>query len=109
MSEEKKVLVKFIALCRPYNPGETAAFPPKQAKDLVKRKAAIYVHPTDKKKATKIADRLPEGVRHNGGGWFELPDHVDPETEKPYVIKGEKNALDKLEELLEDADEGDDE
>jgi hypothetical protein len=98
MSKQELVLVRFINMCRPYNPGEVAGFTPDKAKDLVSRDAAVYVNPpagVDEKGQPLIREskkvEIPEGLKHNGAGWYELVDFKDEEGE-PVKIQGIENA-----------------
>jgi hypothetical protein len=110
---EVRELVRFTKASRPYNVDETAAFTPQVARRLVATLGcAVYVCPPEgydengnrlvaKAKAKAEAEgKLPEGIRHNGGGWYQLLDFTDPATGKPYSVQGRGNAIAKNEDLI---------
>ena len=98
------VLLRFVQARRPYNAGETAGFPVATARRLVVegKGTTEYVNPP--KGYDKFGKRLKsvnieEGLRHNGGSWYELVDHMGDDG-KPVRIQGKANAIAALENLV---------
>jgi hypothetical protein len=103
---QREYLVRFVKASQPYNAGETAMFPAGQARRLVGMRVADYVTPPPG--YDEVGNRIrkdAEGLRHNGGGWYELVNFIDPDTEAPYRVHGKALAEAKLKELLAVQDE----
>ena len=107
MSNEGAVLIRFVQATRPYNASEEAGFLPRTARRLVLTGIAVYVVPPEgydehgkrlTAKAVK-ASKLPEGLRHTGGGWYELLAFTDDKG-KPLRVRGKANAIAKNEDLI---------
>lgn len=88
------ILVRFLTMCPPYNPEETAALPYARSKSLVECGAALYVDPpagVDAAGAVKDnKPSLPGGVTHKGGGYYVVG--VD-EDGNEIIVKGKEAAL----------------
>jgi hypothetical protein len=101
-------VIRFKKSCRPYNAGETASFVASQARRLVLSGAAEYIDPPqgyEPDGTRKGNGKEPEGLRHSGGGWFELLEFKD-EDGRPIRVKGKDAAVFAREELLAQLAEG---
>lgn len=98
-------VIRFKTACKPYNANETAGFSASQARRLVVQGVAEYVDPPKGYNADgsrKTNGKEPEGLRHNGGGWFELLDFKD-ENGDPIRVKGREAAVAAREDLIAQA------
>lgn len=103
------VLLRFVQARRPYNAGETAGFPAATARRLVVEGKGTTEYVDPPKGYDKFGARLEvevaeieEGLRHNGGSWYELVDHLD-DNGKPVRVQGKAKALAMLEFLVAEA------
>jgi hypothetical protein len=107
MSNEGTVLIRFVQATRPYNADEEAGFLPRTARRLVLTGIAVYVEPPlgydehGKRLAAKKvkASKLPDGLRHTGGGRYELLNFTD-DNGKPLRVRGKAAAIAKNEDLI---------
>ena len=107
MADDNKVEqvgVRIVRPARPYNVGETAWFVPRVARRLVVAGAAVYLDPPDgfDEQGKPVAVDNEEGLRHNGGGWYELLDYLDADG-NPVRVKGKVSAIAERDRLLAEA------